>query len=124
MVKKSNQITKQTNIMLTEDERSKLDNLAFRLNINLSQLLESIARGQFKVVTPEAIELLKQYLGELNALHRDELKGRGLWRKPARHHRKEILSQKIAAIDRLLVQLTANTPTVFFEEREEYSSAA
>ena len=52
MVKKSNQITKQTNIMLTEDERSKLDNLAFRLNINLSQLFESIARGQFKVVTP------------------------------------------------------------------------
>lgn len=124
MVKKSNQITKQTNVMLTGDARSKLDNLASWLNMNRSQLFESIAQGQLKVVTPEAIELLKEYLGELNALHRDELKGRGLWRKPAKRHRKEILSQKIAAIDRLLVQLTANTPAVFLEEREEYPIAA
>ncbi len=124
MLKKTNQITKQTNVRLTGDARSKLDNLASWLNVNRSQLFESIAQGQLKVVTPEAIELLKEYLRELNALHRDELKGRGLWKKSAKHHRKEILSQKIAAIDRLLVQLTANTPAVFLEEREEALIAA
>ena len=124
MVKKSNQITQQTNVMLTGDAGSKLDNLASWLNMNLSEICESIAQGQLKVITPEAIELFKESLRELNALHRDELKGRGLWKKPAKGQRKEILSQKIVAIDRLLVQLTANNSGIFLEEREKYSIAA
>ena len=116
--------TKQTNVMLSLEARANLKELASSLHFNRSELFENIGQGRLKVLTQETIERLQNYLAELNGLYRDELKGRGLWRKSAPPHRKQILKGKIAEVDHMLAQLKTNVPAVLVSEPGKHLQVA
>ena len=107
---KYSQLTQHSSLSLTPDGRSKLDALAYSLALSRSELIERIGRGLIKIILPSQFESLSNFLEELKGLYRDELRGRGLWRRPAKETRAKTLKEKINQIDKLLNQLEPITP--------------